>query len=91
MKEEIIADIIYETIYRSADYPHVGNDYILAANWILYNYGIKDIDAICTLAKFIESNCTYDKNISEKDFEIILKAIVKLARKFKLEKLENYE
>ena len=91
MKEEIIEDIIYETIYRSANYPHVGNDYILASNWILHNYGIKDIDAICNLAKFIELNCTYDRNISEKDFKIILKEIIKLARKYKLEKIENYE
>ena len=54
-------------------------------------YGIKDIDAICNLAKFIELNCTYDRNISEKDFKIILKEIIKLARKYKLEKIENYE
>lgn len=72
MRVEKIKDIIHNTIYTCPAYPHIGNDYILAANWILNIYHIKDIDTICELAKILEKNSTYDHEISDKDLAIIL-------------------
>jgi len=83
MKEKI-QNIINDTIYSQVGYPHLGNNYILTANWILYELGcIKDIDIICKLAKIIEKHSTYDHEISENDLNIIIKLTSNLIKKYK--------
>ena len=51
---ENMKDIIHDTIYTNVSYPHVGNNYILASNRILFEMGISSIDMICDLAKILE-------------------------------------
>jgi len=72
MNKEKVGEIIHNTIYTNPEYPHRGNNNILAANWILDEMGIRDIDMICDLAKIIDEHSTYDKEISDGDLDNIM-------------------
>jgi hypothetical protein len=73
MNREKFNEIIHNTIYTGVTYPHRGNNNILAANWILSEMGITDIDMICKLAKIIDEHSTYDHEISNDDLDTIIK------------------
>ena len=68
-----IRDILHNTIYSAATYPHIGNNSILAANWILSDIGITDVDMIYKLAKIIDECAAYDHEISTDDLDTIVK------------------
>ena len=91
-KREVFGEIIHNTIYRNVVYPHRGNNYILAANLMLDNIGIRDIDMIYKLAKIIEEHSTYDHAISDDDFDIIFKLFNSLVKEYfnNLEKELNF-
>ena len=81
MNREKVHKIIHNTIYTGVYYPHIGNNNILAANWILNNVGIRDIDMICKLAKVIDEYSTYDHEISEEDLDSIMKFLYDLLKR----------
>ena len=83
MNREKIEKIIQDTIYTGVAYPHIGNNNILAANWILNEMGITDIDMICKLAKIIDEHSTYDHEISSGDLEMIIKLCGELLKEYR--------
>jgi hypothetical protein len=66
-----LRDCIHDTVYTRPAYPNKGNASILAANLILFDLYITDIDCICELAKSIEKHATYDHEISDEDLNTI--------------------
>ena len=89
MNNEKFKKIIQDTIYTGVAYPHLGNNNILAANWILYEMGITDIDIIYKLAKIIEENSTYAHEISNNDLNKIMELLSELLKEFI--KIEQYK
>ena len=57
MKEKILK-ILFSVLYTKIDYQLVGNRSLLAANKILHEVRINDIDLIYELAKCIKKNTT---------------------------------
>lgn len=84
-KRDIIADIIHTCLYTRLPYQNVGNAYILAANSMLNLAYIKNIDAICALAKFIANNSNDDLgDISEKELDLILAFYYDLIKQYRV-------
>ncbi len=84
-KRDIIADIIHTCLYTRLPYQNVGNAYILAANSMLNLAYIKNIDAICALAKFISNNSNDDLgDISEKELDLILAFYYDLIKQYRV-------
>lgn len=88
-KKEIVKDLLNSTLYRNLPYPVSGNRSILAANIILQQFYINDIDQIYRLAKTIEENVSID--FSESEFDIIYSEIGKIFEDNRIKTQKDFE
>ena len=74
--KEIVNEIVTRVLYSNIHYPVVGNRSVLAANTVLANCGIYDINTISSLAKVIDRNAGLE--LSKKGLDSIHRKLSKI-------------